>query len=161
MSESFRRSYEIIFRRVLRYSGDDSVQVVAVRVSKEYRLHVCIEYAHMFHSVFLFVAAREFVLFNSAFQIIIHPCSDNQTVLRLFLAAGKRVVSQDRLGIYIVFLLLVLHEPSVLAEQFELLHSGIVHTRIMFVRSRFEIDFRFDDMIKGFGISGSFSTRFL
>ena len=155
VSEAFRSSHEVVFRLTLGHFRYDRIQVLPMRISKEHRLHVRIQYTHMFHSVFFFIASGQLMLFDASFQIIIYPCSHNQTVLgfRLFTCQSRScslrsfTFRQDRLCIDIVLLFGILHEPMILFEQLKLLRCSFIYPRIMLICSRLKIDLRFDDVI--------------
>ncbi len=98
----------------------------------------------MFHAVFLLVAAGKLMLFDAAFHIVVHPGGNHETVLR----AAVHCLRVD-----VILLLVVLHEPAVLLELVEILHGLFVDFGVMLVKPGFEIDFRLDDMIEGFGVA--------
>ena len=159
MSESFRRSHKVVLRLAGAHARNNSIQVLAVRVRKENRLHVGIQHAHMFHTVFLFIATRQLVLLDTSLQVVIYPRANHQTVLGLFFPAGQRVICQDGLGIDIVPLLRILHQPSFRLKSQELLYSGFIHPRIMFIRTRRKIDLRLDDVVQTLRIAGCLFAR--
>ena len=93
----------------------------------------------MLHAVFLLVATGEFVLLNLARHIVIHVCSDDESVLRL---------AVHSLGIDVVLLLVVLHKPAVVLELLEVLGGLFIYSRVVFACSFREVDFGLNDMIE-------------
>ncbi|CDE57101.1 unknown [Prevotella sp. CAG:873] len=73
--------YEIIFRFCGGYALDDVVEHIVVFKGKEHGLNIGILGANMLHSVFLFVAACQFVFLNNAIEVIIHIGSHNKSIL--------------------------------------------------------------------------------
>ena len=90
MSESVNRSNEIIFRFLSGIFGYNRIQYFIVRISKEYRFDIRIIHPNMFHAVFFFIAACQFVLFNYSVQIIIYIRTYHQAILR-FTVHGLRI----------------------------------------------------------------------
>ena len=102
----------------------------------------------MSHTVVLFVATRQFVFLDATFQIIVHPRSHYQSVLRTTFAVHRqRVTVRDSLGIHVVPLLLVLYQPAFVLEQPKLLRRFLIYARIVFVSHGLEVDLRLDDMV--------------
>ena len=66
VAEAFRCADKIVLRLALGHFGYDRIQVIAVRVGKEHRFHVRVEHAHMFHTIFLFIASRQLVLLDAS-----------------------------------------------------------------------------------------------
>ena len=152
VAEALRRCHKVILRLAGGNLCNDGIQVVAVGVSEEHRFHVGVVHPHMFHAVFLFVAAGQFVLLDAPLHIIIHPRGYHQSVL---------CPAVHRLGIHIVFLLLVLHQPALFPEEVEVLARTLIHFRVMLVGTVFEVDFRFDDVIQRFLVACRLSACFL
>ena len=138
MTEPIQIAYKSIFRFASTYFRYQSIQVVAMGISKEHRLDIGIIHAHMFHAVFLFIFARQLVLLDAAFHIIFHPGCNDQSVLRPAI---------HRLCIDVVFLFLVLHEPAVCAELLKLFCSFCIYALIVLVSNRSEVNLRFNDMV--------------
>ena len=59
-----------------------------------------VDYLHVFYAALIIVAPGKLLLFDAPFHIIIHPRGNHQSVL---------CPAVHRLGLHIVFLLLVLH----------------------------------------------------
>ena len=145
------RRYEIVLRLTFAHLRYDRIEVIAVRVGEEHRLHVRVQRAHMFHPVFLFVLARQLVLLDAALQVVIHPCAYHQTILCL---------AVHRLRIDVVFLLLVLNEPTLELESLELLLGLCIAAGVMLIRARRKIDLRLDDVIQTHLIARGFLACF-
>ena len=137
-------SYEIIFGFAGSNTVDYLLETAIVGEGKEYGFDIGVVDTHMFHAVFLFVTTGQLMLFDAAFHIVVHPCCHNKTIL------GTAVHS---LRIDIVFLLVVLHEPSFVLEHVEVLNCFLVHFGVMLVKTGFKINLGFDDMIKRLGIT--------
>ena len=138
MSKTIQIRHKVIFRFTCHHIRDDSIQVLAMRVSKEHRFHIGIVYAHMLHAVLFFVAACQFVLHDATFHIVFHPSCQHQSIL---------CAPIHCLGIDIIAVLSILHQPPFLTEQVKLLTSHSIHTLIMLICTVFKIDFGLDDMI--------------
>ena len=146
------RSHEVIFRSA---GGDFSYYILKygiVRKCEKHRLDIGIVAPHMFHAVFFLVASCELMFLDASFHIVRHPCADYKSVLRAAIHC---------LGIDIIILFVVLHQPSVFLEFTEVLHRFVIYGRIMLVKSGFKIDFRFDDVVKAFFVAFRFFAGFL
>ena len=89
------------------------------------------------------------MLLDDAVHVVIHVCTYDKTVLRL---------SVHRLGIDVVVLVLVLHQPAFVLELLELACSFLIDTRVVFAGANREIDFRLDDVIERFLVITSLCT---
>ncbi len=89
---------------------------------------------------------------DASFHIVRHPCADYKSVLRATIHC---------LGIDIIILFVVLHQPSVFLKFTEVFHRFVIYGRIMLVKSGFKIDFRFDDVVKAFFVAFRFFAGFL
>ena len=152
VTESFRSGYEVILRCALGHFCHDSIKVIPVRVGEEYRFHVGIQRTYMFHAVFLFVLTRQLMFLNASLQIVIYPSADNQTILRL---------AKTRLSVNVVFLLLVLFQPTFDTKTLVLRQRLLIHTRVMLIGTGFKIDLRLDDMIQTHLVAFRFLTCLL
>jgi hypothetical protein len=65
------------------------------------------------------------------------------------------------LGINIIAFFLILNQPTFFLKIIEIGGGLQVNSRIMLIRPFWEIDFRFNDMVKGFLVSFRFRTSFL
>ena len=138
MTKAIQIRYKVIFWCSLAHASNDGIQLFVMRVCKEYRLYVRIVHTHMLHAVFFLVTTSQLMLLDATFHIVFHPCCYHQAVL------GATI---HRLSIYIVLLLLILHQPSFLTEQVKLLTSCCIYALIMFVCTFWKIDFRFDNVV--------------
>ena len=93
----------------------------------------------MLHAVLFLVLAGEFVLLNHAVQIVVDVSCHHNAVLS---------AAVHGLGIDVIVLLGILHEPALLLEHIEVFNSLGIDFSIVFVGNRVEIDFRFDDVIQ-------------
>ena len=142
---------EIVFGRVVfHHSAHDHIHLGIGRIREEYRFDIGILIAHVDHPVFFFVGTGQFVLFNLTGQVIVEMTGGYQPVLR---------PSVHRLGIDVIFLRIVLHEPPFFTPFLEILDSFIVNLGAMFVGDRAEIDLRFYDVQQRF--FGRFLARLL
>ena len=139
MAEAVERCHKRIDRLRCDVRCDDGIERLTVGVSEEHRFDVRIVHTNMFHTVFLLVAAGKFVLFDCTIQIVIDVCAYYKTILSL---------SVHCLGVYIILLLLVLNEPSVILELSEILRSLRVNFGRMFVRAYGKINFGADNMVQ-------------
>ena len=151
MTEAIVRGNEIIFRCRLRILLQQIIQYSIVRISKEYRFHVGVAYTYMFHAILFLVTTSQLVLLDVTRKIIIDKSTDNKPILCLAI---------HRLGIYIVMLLVILHQPSLFLELLELLNCTLVNAWIILAGSRLEVDFRLDNMIQTLLIVACFCTCF-
>ena len=142
------RSSEVILRFAGSHLVNDSLQSLIVGESEKYRLDVGIVDTHMLHAVLLLVTARQFVLLDAPFHIVIHIGGYNDAILR---------ATVHGLRIYIIVLLVVSDEPAVGLESVEVLDRLVIHPGVMLIGARGEIDLRLDDMIErariAFGLS--------
>ncbi len=148
MSKAVGR-HKIVFWLACRDAFHNGVQLVVVRIGKEHRLDVGRVDAHMFHAIFFFVAAREFVFFDYSVQIVVYRSSNAQSILR-FAVHG--------LCVDVVMVVGVLHQPAFLLEFVEIFHRLVVHARIVFVGASREINFGFDDVIERHFVALGFGT---
>ena len=137
MSESVG-SREIIFSRTGCHCTDDFFQNRIVRESEENGLDIRIIDTDMLHAVLFLVAAGKLMLLDAALHVIVDISSHNQTVL---------CAAVHCLGVYIIMLLVVLHEPSVFLERLESVGGALIYSGVMLIGARLEIDFRLDDVI--------------
>ncbi len=130
---------EVVFGFVLGYFVDYLLKHSVVGERKEYRLNVGIVDADMLHAVLFFVATCELMLLDASFHVVGYICSDHYAVL------GAAV---HGLCIYVVVLVVVLHEPSVLLECVEVFYSFVVHLGIVLIGARGKVDLRLDDVVE-------------
>ncbi|OPZ98060.1 MAG: hypothetical protein BWY72_00989 [Bacteroidetes bacterium ADurb.Bin416] len=95
----------------------------------------------MLHAVFLLVAAGQFVLLDAAFQVVVHVGTHHQTVLGLAIHG---------LGIDVVAICLVLHQPAVVPEAVEIFHGFGIDLFLVFILTHGEINLRLDDVVERF-----------
>ena len=134
-------SDKVVLGRTRRLAFDDGVELVVVGVGKEYRLDVGVVDAHMFHAVFLLVAAGQLVFLDSTGHVVVDIGSDNQPVLG---------VTVHRLGIDVVVLFVVLYQPALLLEHVEIFYGFVIHLGAMFVGSGSKINLGLDDVVERF-----------
>ena len=127
----------LIRKTVLRLACDgrlnDGSEFLVVFICEEDGLDVGILDAHMHHPVIFLVFAREFVLLDDALGVVVRMGTEDETVLR---------THAHRLGIDIIAGLVVLHEPSPLFPQLEILHRLVIDGPGMFIGNRLEINLR-------------------
>ena len=133
------RSNEIVFRSISYSFSNDSVNFVDVRISEEYRFNVSIVDADVFHAVFFFIATSKLVFFDFASHIVVNVSTYAKTILSFAIHC---------LSVNIVALFFVLNEPSAILPELEVFGSFVVHFRFVFISTNWEVDFRFDDVVK-------------
>ncbi len=143
---------EIIFRFCGCHFPDDTFEDIIIGEGKEDRLYVGVVDADMLHAVFLFIAAGELMFLDAPLHIVVDPRSHNKTVL------GATV---HCLGIYIVFLFLIFHEPAVVLKFLKVLDCFLIYGWVVFVKTHLEIYLGLDDMIERFLITFGFLSGFL
>ena len=131
------RSKVVFGRLILDRSSYDVVYLLDIGVGEEHRLHVGALDVHMYHTVFLLLRAGQLVFLNLAVDIIHEIGSHGKTVLRF---------AVHRLGIDVVVLLVVLHEPAFLFPEFEVLNRLVIHLLVVLVGNRVEIYLGLDDV---------------
>ena len=133
------RSGEIILRCSSCYILNYGFKNIIVREREEYRFNVGIVDSNMLHAILFFIASGKLMLFYALVHVVINVGSNNNTVLG---------ASLHCLGIYIIMLLIVLNEPSVILESIEIFHSLVIHFRRVLIFAGFEVDFRLYDVVK-------------
>ena len=151
MSKTIPRSDEVINRLVCRILLDNNIQLLIIRISKENRLNVSVVHTDMLHTVFFLVTTGKLMFFDNPIHIIGNVCTNYQSVLRF---------PVHRLGIDIIIFLIILHQPTFVLEQLEILGSFSIHLFIVFVRTDREIYFRFNNMIKRLFVTFRFCAGF-
>lgn len=111
---------------------------------EEHGLNIGVGLADVAHTVVFLVATGEFVLLDDAVHIVVHVGAEHDAVLPVELAVGVA----HGLGIEVVVLLFVLHEPAVLLEEAELACAFAVATLVVLGALGLEVDFGFDDMVE-------------
>ena len=92
------------------------------------------------------------MLLDAALHIVVDPCAYDEAILR---------AAVHGLGIDVIFLLVILHEPPLLLEIVEILHGLVVDGGVMLVETGSEVDFGLDDVIEGFLVAfGLFAGLF-
>ena len=149
MTESVNRSNEIIFRCSSSIANQKIVKHLIIRISKEYRLDICIANAYVLHAILLLVTASQLMLFDNTRHIIVYISSHHKAILSLAIHG---------LGINVILFLIILFQPTILLKLSEILSSTFIDSWIILRSTRFKIDFRFDNMIKTLLVVTSFGT---
>ena len=139
VSESVTGSNKIVYRLLSRILADNGIEHRIVGISKEHRFDVGIVHTDMLHAVFFLVTPGEFVLFDGAVHIIGHVSTHHQPILCLAIHG---------LGIDIIILFVILHQPSFVTEQTEILCRFRIHLLIMFVCPNGKVYFRFNNVVQ-------------
>ena len=105
----------------------------------------------MFHAVFFLVAAGEFVLLDSTRIVVVDVRRKDDAVLR---------VPVHGLGIEVVALALVLHEPTFGDEAFELATSFWIDAGIVLIGALGKIDFGANDVVERTDVVARLGTGF-
>ena len=151
MPESVNRCDEIVQWFSCRIAHNKPVEARIVRISKEYRLYVCIAGTYVFHTVFLLVLTGKLVLFNHTVHVIVNRGTYNKSILCSPLHCQ---------GIDIIAFCVVLYKPSALLELFKLLFSTIISLGIKFRNLYSKVNFGLGNMIKRHFIISSLLTGF-
>ena len=151
MTKTITGSNKIIFRCSFNNFSNDGIQFIQMRICEKNRFYIGIIYPYMFHSVFFFIPTGQLMFFDMTVDIIIHTGTYNQAIL---------CPAVHCLGIHIVFFHIILHQPTLCTKSGKVFSGFCIYFFIMFIRSRFKIYFRFDDMIQRHLISFSFRTGF-
>ena len=108
-------------------------------VGQENGFDIGIRNAHVPHTIFFLVAARELMLLDDAVHIVRHIGAKHDTILRL---------SVHFLSVEVVVLRVVLNEPLFVLELFEILLGTFVYLGIIFVEAVGKLNLGLDDMIE-------------
>ena len=127
----------IISLILLHYALHNGVNLRIVGVGEEYRLDIRLLIADVNHTILLLVRAGELVLLDCAREVVLKVATHSNTIL---------CATIHRLRIYIIVLLLILHQPATLLPQSEVLHSLLIDLIGVFVGNRIEVNLRLDDM---------------
>ena len=152
MTEAINWSDEIILWLCCCITHQNLIEHRIIRISKENRFDVCIADTNVLHTILFLITTGKLMLLDDAGHIIIYVCTHNKTILCLAIHG---------LCIDIILFLIILLQPAVLLELLEVLCSTFIDARIIFRCTWFEVDFRFNDMIKAFLVIASLSTSFL
>ena len=152
MAEAVNRCNEIIFRFGGSIAHQQFVEHRIVRIGKENGFDIGIVDTHMLHAVFFLIAARQLMLLDDTFRIVVAMGTYHKTVLRF---------SVHCLSIDVVLLLIVLHQPAFILEHLEVFGSLFIDTRIIFAGSFREVDFRLDNAIETHLIVACLSASFV
>ena len=149
MAETVDRGYEVVLGFSSSIAHNELVEYGVVGIGEEYRLDVCIVDADMLHSVFLLVAAGQFVFLNISLLVVVSMGADHESIL------GFTV---HRLGIYIIMFARVLYQPAIVLELLEVLGGFLVDAWVVLRGAFGEVDLWLDDMIQTLGVVASLST---
>ena len=83
MTESVNRSNEIIFRCSSSIANQKIIKHLIIRISKEYRLDICIANTYVLHAILLLVTASQLMLFDNTRHIIVYISTHHKTILSL------------------------------------------------------------------------------
>ena len=145
-------SDEVIFGLAGRDGLDYLVEVAVVGEGEEHRLDVGVLYAHVFHAVFLLVAAGELVLLDDAVHVVVDVGGHDNAVL------GAAV---HGLRVYIIMFLVVLYEPAFVLEGLEVLDCLVVDLGVVLVGAVHKVNLGLYDMVERAGIAFGLGTGFL
>lgn len=119
VAEAFGSGREIVIGLVvLHVVGNDLVDLVVVGIREEYRLEVGLLKLDVLHAVLLFLDAGQLVFLDLARPVVLIVAAHGQTVL------GTAI---HRLGINIIVLFAILHQPLVVAPLLEVLDRFLIH----------------------------------
>ena len=106
----------------------------------------------MLHAVLFLVPTSKLMLLDAAFHVVVNVCCDNYAVLR---------AAVHGLRIDIIVVLVVLHQPTVLLEGVEVLHSLVIDFGVMLVGAGLEVNLRLYDMVERLGVTFGLLAGFL
>ena len=152
MTETINWSNEIIFRCCCCITHQKFVKHLIIRISEKYWFDIGIAYTHMLHTVFFLIAACQLMFLDDTRHIVVYIRTYNKTILSLAIHS---------LCIDIILFLIILFQPAILLELSEVLCSAFIHSWIVLRSSWFEIDFRFNNMIKALLVIACLGTCFL
>ena len=141
MAEAVDGRHEVILGLGSGITHEKRVEHGIVGIGKEYGFNVGIAHAHVLHAVFFLVPTGQLVLLDDAREIVVHTGSDHEAVLR---------PPVHGLGIDIIMLCGILHEPASLLEKPEMVGGTLVDARVVLGRAGSKVDFGFDDVIERF-----------
>ena len=149
MTEAVALGYIVVLGSLSCVAGYEGIELLVVGVSEEDGLDVSIVDTHVLHAVFLLVGTGELMLLDDAIEVVIHISTHDETILGL---------TVHGLRIYVVLLLLVLHEPALFLEAGKVLGCLVIYTRVVLVGAHGEIDLGLDDMIERHFVAFGFGT---
>ena len=157
VAEAVDGCYEIVNGLLGCYLVDEGKECGIVLEGEEDGLNVGIGLAYVTHAIIFFIATREFVLLDDAVHIVVHVGTDNDAVLPVKLS----VTVGHGLGVEVVVLLSVLHEPTLLLEHAELACTFGVAALVVLGTFGLEVDFGLDDMIETLLVVAGFDAGFI
>ena len=106
----------------------------------------------MLHAVFLLIAARQLMLFDITLHVVVHIGADNKTILCL---------SIHGLGIDVIMVIFVLHQPALVLKLLEVLGGLLIDTGIVLRSSDGEINFGLNNMVEALLVIAGLGTCLL
>ncbi len=152
VTEPINRSDEIILRLCCSIAHQNLIEHRIIRISEEDRFDIGIADTNVLHAVLFLITAGKLMLLDDTRHIIIYVCTYHKTILCLAIHG---------LCIDIILFFIILLQPAVLLELLEVLCSAFIDARIILRCTWFEVDFRFNNMIKAFLVIASLGTSFL
>ena len=152
MTETVDGSNEIVLGLGSCIAHDERVERLVIWIGEEYRLDVGVVHTDMLHAVFLLIAARQLMLFDITLHVVVHIGADNKTILRL---------SIHGLGIDVIMVILVLHQPALVLKLLEVLGGLLIDTGIVLRSSDGEINFGLNDMVEALLVTAGLGTCLL
>ena len=137
MTEAIRRRKIIVGLVSLNHTLYYSVNLLIIRICKEHRLDIGLLVANVNHTILLLVGTGKLVFLDRTREVILEVAAHRNSILRTTL---------HRLRIYIIVLLTILHEPSALLPEAEVLHRLLINLIRMFIGNGIEVNLWLDDV---------------
>ena len=151
VTETVDVGHEIIEWFLLGDSLDEGLECVIVPIGQKGGTDVGVGGGEVPHAVVFFVAAGEFVLLDATGIVVVDVRRKDDAILR---------VPVHGLGIEVVALALVLHEPTFGDEAFELATSFGIDARIVLIGALGKIDFGANDVVERTDVVARLGTGF-
>ena len=137
MTKTIGRNEIILGLLVLNNRLNDRVDLLICEISEEYGFNVRTLIIDVNHTILLLIGTSQLVLLDCTRKIVLKMAAHSQSILR---------TTVHRLGIDIITLLVVLHQPALIAPTAEVLDSLLIDGLRMLVSDRIEVDLGFDNV---------------
>ena len=142
-------AHEVILGSGLSGAVDDVLERAIVGECQEYRLDVGIVDLDMVHAVGFFLTAGEFVLLDTACEVVLNAGAYDEAIL------GAAI---HGLSIDVVAILVILNQPALVLELLEVLNSLVIDLGLVFACTGFKVDFGLNDVIQRHLVVASLGT---
>ena len=152
MTEAIHRCDEVILRLLEGVTCHDGIQHIIIGISQEDGFDVGITHTHMLHAILFLVPACKLMLENHTVHIVIHGCSHHYAILSM---------SVHGLGIDVIMVVSILHEPTFTLKLGKVLCCTLIHTSIILAGAYGEVYLGLDDMVERLLVVASFCACFI